>query len=252
MTTCENDPDQSIYLGEFAEDTFLCVVELKDETMLGAAKQILVDNHADDSVPVFANANHVVLMNPNDPTQLAGACCVSHFPDLANNVISVPTFPVVPQQPMPESHRAVQRSMLNNNAQISPDDIIAKLVNSYSQDDVEKYVKWVSTDYQGTNSKITRNSYSISGGLGGCADPTWRCSNNVVDEIEAEIQNILQEYPFDWEVEQVPFRNDMCNNIVVKIRGELMPDEVVIIGAHMDSRNTGSGSTATGPAPGQI
>ena len=31
----------------------------------------------------------------------------------------------------------------------------------------------------------------------------------------------------------------MCNNIVLTIRGEVEPAEVVIIGAHMDSRNTG-------------
>lgn len=218
---------------------------------MNKAKQVLLEKYEHEAV-IFANANHLILGNPRAFEQLSPACDIDLFHEVANNVISVPPHPYVPQKPMPASHRAVQRSMLRDPADgdIAPDAIISKLVNTYSKEDVEKYLKWVSTDYEGKNLKITRNSWSTEAGKGGCADTTWRCSFNVVDEIQKEIESILQDYPFDWEVEQVKFRSDMCNNIVVKIRGELEPDKVVVIGAHMDSRNTGSGSTATGPAPG--
>merc|ERR1712159_290785 len=42
----------------------------------------------------------------------------------------------------------------------------------------------------------------------------------------------------------------MCSNVAVTLLSDVNPDEHVIIGAHLDSRNTGSGSSATGPAPG--
>jgi len=66
----------------------------------------------------------------------------------------------------------------------------------------------------------------------------------------AEINEVLKDYPGEWLAEPKSFRNDMSSNIVVTIKGEVEPGEAVIIGAHYDSRNTGSGPTATGPAPG--
>jgi len=110
-------------------------------------------------------------------------------------------------------------------------------------------LKWLSTDYAEQSTQITRNSYATRVGPGGCLNG-WRCMFQVQNEILDEINTILQDYPGEWTAEARSFRNDMSSNIVVTIKGETEPDESVVIGAHYDSRNTGSGPTATGPAPG--
>jgi hypothetical protein len=121
------------------------------------------------------------------------------------------------------------------------------MVNSYSQADVTNYLRKIAQN-DGTNLRITRNSYSIAVGRGGCADETWVCAKDAVDYIESEVNVIMAAFGGDWEVERKPFRTDMCPNVVVTIKG--VSDQKVIIGAHLDSRNTGSGPTATGVAPG--
>ncbi len=42
----------------------------------------------------------------------------------------------------------------------------------------------------------------------------------------------------------------MCNNVILDLTGTRLPNRWVLTGAHLDSRNTGSGATATGIAPG--
>jgi len=72
----------------------------------------------------------------------------------------------------------------------------------------------------------------------------------VVNDVVNEVSNLLKNYPHQWKIEQVPFRSDMCNNIRLIFTGSVNPNSLVVIGAHLDSRNTKSSSTATGPAPG--
>jgi len=157
----------------------------------------------------------------------------------------VPRHAMLPQAPINWAHRAVQRAF--NNSVLGADPLIQHMVDAYSQADVTNYLRIISTN-AGTNNRITRNSYSIDVGRGGCADSTWLCASHAVDYIENEVNNLMIDFPGEWKVERVPFRADMCPNVVVTIDG--ISTDKVIIGAHLDSRNTGSGSGATGVAPG--
>jgi hypothetical protein len=54
---------------------------------------------------------------------------------------------------------------------------------------------------------------------------------------------------FGFTVSRRVFRDDMSDNVVAEITGTDYPDEIIVIGAHYDSRSTNSGST-TQRAPG--
>ena len=72
-------------------------------------------------------------------------------------------------------------------------------LNKFTQANVKSYVAWLSTDRQGANTKITRNSYAIKTGAGGCADEsTWRCAHTVVNELVTEIKSLMKNYPYRW------------------------------------------------------
>lgn len=250
LVTCDPGSNAAL-VGDVMEDSRLCVIELKDASFHASTKQLLIDYRVESPLEhvLFRDDTHIILRNPDDASLVSPMCDDRYFHEVANSVVYVPSTPILPQQPMPTHHRAVQRSLLLRNI-AQPDPTIAALVNSYSQEDVVSDLNWVSTDRQNASDKITRNSYSTAVGRAGCADASWRCAFHVVDELIAEINTIMQNYPYDWEVQKVEFNPNMCSNVIVSITGELEPDEVVIIGAHLDSRNTGSGSSATGPAPG--
>ena len=78
---------------------------------------------------------------------------------------------------------------------------------------------------------------------------TWRCAHGVVDELVSKIRAIMADYPYAWRVETLPFRSDMCPNVRLVVQGR-NTTAVVVVGAHLDSRNAASGSSATGAAPG--
>ncbi|MBA3904985.1 MAG: hypothetical protein C0522_15130, partial [Rhodocyclaceae bacterium] len=181
-------------------------------------------------------------------------CFAASYGPLVTNRIFVPRQAVAPQRAMPVEHPALRKTILRGEDEeasafsISP--AITGYLQTFKKEEVSMYLARVSTDYQGENSLITRNSYAIRYGAGGCANSTWRCANNVVDWVIAEASRLMADYPNDWQIEELPFNDDMCSNIRLTIPGELYPDQIVAIGAHLDSRNTGSGRTATGPAPG--
>jgi Zn-dependent M28 family amino/carboxypeptidase len=107
------------------------------------------------------------------------------------------------------------------------------------------------TKADGNNLKITRNAYSTEVGMGGCADSTWRCLFNVIDDLQSEVSSMLSNYPHAYTLETLTFRDDMGPNVRLIIPGtEQVQPKVVVLGAHLDSRNTNSGSNAEGPAPG--
>ncbi|MDP2434428.1 MAG: hypothetical protein Q8P67_01650, partial [archaeon] len=65
--------------------------------------------------------------------------------------------------------------------------------------------------------------------MGGCAnEATWRCANTVVDEVIEMVGEIMDGYPHPWEIEKLPFRNDMCSNIRLKIPGIIEPNAPVV------------------------
>jgi hypothetical protein len=241
LSTCKSD--SSVRIAALPDDAFLCLAELTNSSVLTSSKDIL--KGFSDAHAVFEDASHLLIGNAVAVTERSDACDVEAYGGLAVNIIPVARHPVQPQAPINWAHRAVQRAF--NQSSLGPDPLIQSMVDAYSQADVTNYLKLISTN-GGSNEKITRNSYSIGIGKAGCADSTWRCAFHAVDYIENEVNNIMAEFPGEWQVERVPFRNDMCPNIVVTIDG--ISRDKVIIGAHMDSRNTGSGPTATGVAPG--
>jgi hypothetical protein len=54
---------------------------------------------------------------------------------------------------------------------------------------------------------------------------------------------------FGFTVTRYQFRSDMSDDVIAEIRGTDSPNEVIVVGAHYDSRSTNSGST-TQRAPG--
>ncbi|KAJ9442218.1 hypothetical protein DIPPA_01842 [Diplonema papillatum] len=76
----------------------------------------------------------------------------------------------------------------------------------------------------------TRNSYS---------DQLYRG----VDWVEARYRD------YNMTTERIPFRADMAPNVVATLPGVTSPSVVVVVGAHLDSRNTNT-NDATNPAPG--
>jgi len=194
---------------------------------------------------VFEDDSHLLIQNTAAVTERSDACDVEAYGGLALNVIPVSRQPMHPQAPMNWNYRAVQRAF--NNTGLKADPLIQAMVDAYAQEDVTNYLRAISTN-AGTNNKITRNSYAISIGRGGCADNTWQCAHHAVNFVENEVNSLMAAFPGEWRMERVQFRTDMCPNVVVTIDG--VSTDKVIIGAHLDSRNTGSGPTATGVAPG--
>jgi len=131
-----------------------------------------------------------------------------------------------------------------------PDPYIEKLLTTYLKQRVIDETKTLSTGRDGTNEKITRNSYSIAVGRAGCADSTWKCANHATQYVVDSINEMFRNYPGEWSVTTNGFRADMCHNVVLDVAGFAEPEKFVLTGAHLDSRNTGSGPTATGIAPG--
>lgn len=232
-------------------DVSLCVVELRNASNFPKAETI-VSEHSHLAKIIYRGTHELVLRNPN-PKQMgefSELCGVPHFHGLADNVIHVATEPITPQAPMPTEHRAYKRAFSEN--KVNPDPNIELLVKDFSEAGVKSYVEWLSKDFQGNNERITRNSYSISNdGSGGCLEG-WRCAYHVVDEVIEAVSELMSKYPYEWSVEPHQFRTDMCTNIRMVIPGAVYSeaDGIIIIGAHLDSRNIGSGRTADGEAPG--
>lgn len=230
---------------------FLCVVELRNASNMQEAESIVSKNS--HLATVIHRGTHELVLHNSDikhVDELSELCSEIHFNGLADNVIYVATEPIIPQAPMPTEHRAIKRAFGNENS--APDPNIEELLGFFSEQGVTDYVKWVSTDYEGLNTRMTRNSYSITNdGSGGCGNG-WRCAYNVVDELIKEVEGMMSDYPWEWSILPHTFRSDMCTNVRMIIPGAVYTekDGIVVLGAHLDSRNTGSGRTATGQAPG--
>jgi hypothetical protein len=131
-----------------------------------------------------------------------------------------------------------------------PDPYIERILTSYQKQRVTDETMILATGRDGTNTKVTRNSYSIALGRGGCADASWKCANHATQYVVDSITQMFRNYIGEWSVITNGFRSDMCHNVILDIAGEAEPEKFVLTGAHLDSRNTGSGPTATDIAPG--
>jgi len=169
--------------------------------------------------------------------------------------VYVPVSPVKEVDPTPLFHPRVAEVhaalLAKNVSSLNPNPEIVRLLSLYSRSIMEDNVRWLSTGIDGRSVTVTRNSYSIRRGVGGCTDALiTRCANNVVDELEARLREYFSNYRAGTVTfTQHQFRSDMCNNLIVEIAGS-DASAWIVTGAHLDSRNTDSGSTAVGEAPG--
>jgi len=167
----------------------------------------------------------------------------------------VPTTPYQAPDPTPLWHprvRAVHDAIAAKNISgLEETPEIRRLLTFYNRNNVQNNVRWFATGNGGTSTTtITRNSYSIRSGVGGCTATINRCAFNVMNELETTLRGYFSGYTANtWTVTQHQFRTDMCNNVILEVRGRDNAN-IIVTGAHADSRNTNSGSAATGQAPG--
>jgi len=197
---------------------------------------------------LFTGRQEIIFVSTQKPTEKPELCHVSNFEE-ASNAIPVPRSPVLGQRSPPIRNPGYIRSVLNKTTMV-PDPYIAQLLTTYQRQSVIDEIKTISGGNDGTNTKITRNSYAIALGRGGCADATWKCSNHATQYIVDRVSYLFRDYPGAWSVTTSSFRPDMCHNVVLDVLGYAEPQKFVLTGSHLDSRNTGSGPTATGIAPG--
>lgn len=249
------------FFAELPADQHLCVLECENSEKVADVVRMVQQQAAEhNNTVVFEGRREVVITH--SVRGVAPTLCDSvHFGDVDTSPVKqgafVPTHPFVPQQPMPRDHRAIKRTILRpRGEELQGDETIEKLLADYSQDSVTDYLKDLSTANGDTSgAKVTRNSYSIEFGKGGCVQdtPAWACASDKVNDIQNILNDLFKDYPGEWDIERFTFRADMCDNIILKMGGEAPGPEaehIVISSAHLDSRNTGSGSTASGQAPG--
>jgi leucyl aminopeptidase len=91
----------------------------------------------------------------------------------------------------------------------------------------------------------------LANGPGGGANLTWNSRNSFATGSRQAVNWAEQQFRAAraTNVQQLPFNTQYCNNIVAEYRGITHPNEIVVFGAHMDSRNEGVNNTSN-PAPG--
>ena len=244
MLTCSIPEVEDFPLFKAADGAHHCLLELTSPSAETRARVLDIIAQSGEEVSVLAQLPfQLILGNPSDPLAASPLCSVSFFGDLVDSAIFVPPEPI---QPQTASHLV----MMPDEQQAAGNPVVQSYLDQFTQQRVRDYLVWLSTDKSGGNAKITRNSYAIKTGSGGCADATWRCAHAVVDETIAEINKLMAGYPYPWRVEKLTFRADMCSNIRLVLDGLNSTNDVVVVGAHIDSRNVLSGTGATGAAPG--
>eukprot|EP01043_Picozoa_sp_COSAG02_P054699 COSAG02_NODE_6233_length_3709_cov_65.198892_4_plen_346_part_00 len=134
--------------------------------------------------------------------------------------ISVPPRDVRGPQPMPAATKARYKQLLKEKHAINLD-----LLEFISEAQLTEMISQLQ-DY------TSRNSFAGDNGL-----------NQAAAFAEAELLAL------GFEVTRMPFREDMTAQIIATRRGTEEPDEIVVVGAHFDSRGTMS-TSPTQRAPG--
>jgi hypothetical protein len=252
LTTCPTQEAQEPF-AVTPDDAALCVVELNSHKLFGSAQEI-VANHG--AKIIFVGRQELVIVNAADHTDVSDVCYFGHFQHIADNAIYVAKEAIKPTQPFPADHPILQR-FPGGNLSAAPNPLVVALINQINQVSLTNYVTYLSTDNSGatsTGSSITRNSFAIGnptpGGTCGQSATTgaWKCPLAVTDWIVQQVTTMFVDYPVAPIIQVLPFRSDMCSNIVVRIPGTVTGTRV-IFGAHLDSRMALRDSTSN-PAPG--
>ncbi len=110
-----------------------------------------------------------------------------------------------------------------------PDSAIQSAVNEVNEENLRSTVSWLS-------SFTTRDSRQ--------PDP-----NRHVNEMQARLETMMAQAKVPWEVEQISHKSTKQNTLHVRLIGRDRPQEVIVLGAHMDSINGSWGGSSRG-APG--
>jgi len=91
----------------------------------------------------------------------------------------------------------------------------------------------------------------LAWGPGGTqTNPVWNTRNSFSDGARQAVNWATKSFEETGALtQQVTFNASYCNNIVAEFRGITHPEQIVVLGAHMDSRNEVRDNT-TNPAPG--
>jgi len=246
LFTCPLESQQQPFT-ELPDDAFMCVVELASPSNMQAAEDVLIKNQKTTTL-LFQGKQELIIISSDVKIQheKPELCCPIHWGGLVENTLYVTREAYAPQSNAHLEHPAYLRSL---NETLNPDPYILSLMNQFSQARVTDQVKTLSTGPDGTNTRITRNSFAIQVGRAGCL-AGWNCANTMAQYVQTELNSMFANYPGQWRVYTNTFRADMCNNVILDLTGTRLPNRWVLTGAHLDSRNTGSGATATGIAPG--
>jgi len=209
LFTC---PLTHVYLESFAtSDQLLCVVEASNYPM--AAKIISLSGEVDllwNDGEYFVVAGHSASVYPT-------ICSRSEFQGSAQNVYTVSSHSIHPATYSP----AVEVG--------APMDTVQGFIGGVTASELQEIVTKLAYGDPSGNWN-TRNSYSVG---------ATRAVNWVVDEFKNAGATVTLHQ----------FNSSMCSNVIADFRGASASDEIVVLGAHLDSR-AASTTNATQPAPG--
>jgi len=112
-------------------------------------------------------------------------------------------------------------------------------------DDISALLDLVTVD------RLSELDNDLAWGPGGTqANPIWNTRNSFSQGARQAVNWATASFEDSGAAtQQMTFNSTYCNNIIAQFTGVTNPDEIVILGAHMDSRNEIRDNTAN-PAPG--
>jgi len=210
LFTC---PLTHVYLEPFASSSqLLCVVEASDHS--AAAKILSLKGEVD--VLWSDNQEYFIIANRYAPWEYPSICSRSEFEGAARNVYTVSSRSINPYTSTPDEVGA-------------PMDSVAGFIGDVQENEIKQINERLAFGYP-AGAWDTRNSYSPGAKL---------AVNYVIDEFSKSGATVTRH----------TFRTDMCDNVIAEFRGNVSPTEIVVLGAHLDSRSTNN-TSPTQVAPG--
>jgi len=211
LFTC---PLTRVHLEPFASsDQLLCVVEATNYLM--AAKILALSGDMD--VLWSDNQEYLVVASRLANGLYPNVCSRSEFQGSARNVYTV------------SSHSIHPYTSPVGDAVGAPLDTVDQFIKDVTANELEEINKGLAFGVP-NGAWNTRNSYGQGSRL---------AVNYVKDEFSKAGATVTTQ----------TFRSDMCDNVIAEFRGMSSPTEIVVLGAHLDSRSTNN-TSPTQEAPG--
>jgi len=210
LATCAVDSAKPILVNQHAK---LCVVETREHF-----RAIEVVKSSDDAQLLWMNGKSLVVASASK--EYPSLCLsTSEYNGAAWNVMTVPSLPV----------KISDYNALENFDSTAPNDAISDFIALFQ---AANLLNWDNSLAFGAPSGAwdTRNSFSTGAAA-------------AVNYVASNFQS------FGASTTQNTFRSDMCNNIIAQYTGTVNPNNIIVFGAHLDSRAALVNST-TQVAPG--